>query len=221
MLHFMRKHAKFFYIFLFLVIISFIFFYVGPVDRNQNPVVIEIGKDKIYLDEYWRVYDRLRDFYRDIYQDKFDADMEEKLNLKEKALETLLEERLLLIKARQIGLTVTDKELQDAIMHEPAFMRDGRFSKDIYLRTLQINRLTPRYYEEMKRRELLLKKIRSLIEESVTLTELDLKEFQGNQEFLKAIRDALLADKQNKTLRSYVETIKSELNVKVHSELLG
>ncbi|RMG69839.1 MAG: hypothetical protein D6710_08075 [Nitrospirae bacterium] len=221
MLHFMRKHAKFFYVFFFLIIISFIFFYVGPIDKNQNPVVIEIGKEKVYLDEYWRAYDNLRNIYRDIYKDKFTPEMEEKLALKEKTLEKLIEDRLLLRKAAEMGIYVSDEELQEAIMNEPAFQRDGVFNRNIYLRTLQLNRLTPSYYEAAKRSELVLKKIRLLIEDSVDLTPLDTSLFQGNQDFLKAIKASLLTDKQSKVLRSFVETLKKEYNVKVHSEFIS
>lgn len=221
MLHFMRKHAKFFYVFFFLVIISFIFLYVGPIDKNQNPVVVEIGKDKVYLDEYWRAYDNLRNFYRDIYKDKFTPEMEEKLNLKEKTLKKLIEERLLLMKAADMGIYVSDEELQKAIMSEPAFQRDGVFNRNIYLRTLQLNRLTPAYYEAAKRNELILKKMRNLIEDSVDLTPLDTSLFKGNKKFLDLIKNSLLTDKKNKVLDSFVETLKKQYNVKIHSEYIS
>ncbi len=222
MLHFMRKHAKFFYIFFFLVIISFVFLYIGPIDKNSQPVLIEIGKTgRVYLDEYWRAYDRLRDFYREIYKDKFDQKMEEKLNLKDRALELLLEERLLAMKAYEMGITVSDRELQEAITHEPAFQRDGVFRKDIYLRTLQLNRISPRYYEESKRRELMLKKMRALIEDTPLAAGLETKDLKGNEEFVKTLRDAMLRDRQQKLLRSYIETLKKRYHVVVHEELIA
>jgi peptidyl-prolyl cis-trans isomerase D len=216
----MRKHAKYFYVLFFLVIISFIFLYVGPIDQNSNPVLAEIGDEKIYIEEFWRTYDRLRDFYREIYKEKYDSAMEDKLNIKDKALDTLLEERLLVRKAREIGLVVSDRELQDAIMNDPAFMRGGVFRRDVYLRTLQLNRITPANYESQKRRELLLRKMRSLIEESAALTEAEHKSIKGEPQFLDAIRNAVLAEKRDKLVRSYVETLKKEYNVKVHLELL-
>ncbi len=221
MLHFMRKHAKFFYIFFFLIIISFVFFYVGPVDRNSNTVLVEIGNSKIYLDEYWKTYDRLKDFYRDIYKDRFDDKLEKKLDLKDKALEMLLDERLLAMKARQMGLAVSDRELQEAIMNEPAFKREGVFRRNIYLRTLQLNRLTPRNYENSKRQELLINKMRSIIEDAATLTPEDISDFKGNNEFLKTFKNALLADKRQKLLRSYIETLKKRFDVTVHRNLLS
>ncbi len=221
MLQFMHKHAKYFYVFFFLVIISFIFLYVGPLDQNQSPVVAEVGKEKIPLDEYWRAYDRFRNFYKEMYKEKFDKKMEEQLNLKQKVLETLIEERILRMEAEELGLKVSDKELQEAIMSDPAFKRDGVFRRDVYLQTLRINRLTPGYYETMKRQELLVGKVRALIGESVVLTDDDLKGLKGDESYFNAIRDAMLKDKQQKLLRSYVETLKKSINVKVNTELIS
>ncbi|HDH02562.1 MAG TPA: hypothetical protein ENH17_05490 [Nitrospirae bacterium] len=221
MLQFMHKHAKYFYVFFFLVIISFIFLYVGPLDQNQSPVVAEVGKEKIPLDEYWRAYDRFRNFYKEMYKEKFDKKMEEQLNLKQKVLETLIEERILRIEAEKLGLKVSDRELQEAIMSDPAFKRDGVFRRDVYLQTLRINRLTPGYYESMERQELLVGKMRALIGESVVLTDDDLKGLKGDELYFNAIRDAMLEDKQQKLIRSYVETLKRSINVKVNTELIS
>ncbi len=224
MLHFMRKHAKFFYVFFFIVIVSFVFFYVGPVDRNTAPVLAEVGGERILLDEYWRTYDRLKRFYRERYREKFDEEMEEKLGLKQRALETLLEERMLLRKAEELGLRVTDRELQDNIMNDPTFMRDGVFRREIYLRTLELNRLTPMQYESLVRQSLLYRKMRSLIEESVVLTADEMPLFnddtQTNRQFFDSLRTSLLADKRQKVVSSYVAALKGSMDVKVNMELI-
>jgi hypothetical protein len=62
--------------------------------------------------------------------------------------------------------------------------------------------------------------MRSLIEESAALTEAEHKSIKGEPQFLDAIRNAVLAEKRDKMVRSYVETLKKEYNVKVHLELL-
>jgi len=64
MLSFMRKHAKFFYVFFFLIIISFIGFYAGPLDKSTTIPLAEVGKERITLDDYYRTYDRARNLYR-------------------------------------------------------------------------------------------------------------------------------------------------------------
>lgn len=221
MLHFMRKHAKFFYVFFFLIIISFIGFYAGPLDKSTTIPLAEVGKERITLEDYYRTYDRAKNLYRDIYKEKFDEEMEKKLRLKEKVLDTLIEEKVLLLAAKEIGLIVKDEELEEAITHEQAFTRNGIFDREIYLRTLELNRITPEMFENAKRQELTLAKIRKIIGESVDLTESEIKQIPGDEQTKKAFKQALLLDKRDKAVKSYVEGLKKQMKIKINTQLLS
>ncbi len=221
MLEFMRKNAKFFYVFFFLIIISFIFFYAKvPNNGYQDPVVATVGEFKIKLSEYWRTYENLRQYYRDIYQGRFDQKMEEKLDLKKKAMDALIEDRLLIKKAIDLDLTVTDRELQEAIINNPLFQKDGVFRRDLYEYTLRANRLTPAEYEAAKRRELLLEKVRNLIMDAVTLTDEDIKGLNADKNVLTQIKDAILASKKQEFYKSYIEGLKKETEIKINWDLI-
>lgn len=221
MLHFMRKHAKFFYVFFFLIIISFIGFYAGPLDKSTTIPLAEVGKERITLEDYYRTYDRAKNLYRDIYKEKFDEEMEKKLRLKEKVLDTLIEEKVLLLAAKEIGIIVKDEELEEAITHEQAFTRNGIFDREIYLRTLELNRITPEMFENAKRQELTLAKIRKIIGESVDLTESEIKQMPGDEQTKKAFIQALLLDKRDKAVKSYVEGLKKQLKIKINTQLIS
>lgn len=221
MLHFMRKHAKFFYVFFFLIIISFIFFYVGPVDRNGQLSVIEVGKEKVSLKEYWRAYENMKSFYSDIYKDKFNADMEKKLGLKEKILQEMLNSKVLYVAAVDAGLVVSDRELMDDIMNDPSFQRDGKFRRDIYLKTLQLNRIPPRYYEEKKKEELLVKKMRQLVENAVVLSDQNLLLPQGDPKLQKALRDSMEKAKKEQVVQSFVDAMMMKYRPVVRFELVS
>lgn len=221
MLHFMRKHAKFFYVFFFLIIISFIGFYAGPLDKSTTIPLAEVGKERITLEDYYRTYDRAKNLYRDIYKEKFDEEMEKKLRLKEKVLDTLIEEKVLLLAAKEIGIIVKDEELEEAITHEQAFTRNGIFDREIYLRTMELNRITPEMFENAKRQELTLAKIRKIIGESVDLTESEIKQMPGDEQTKKAFMQALLLDKRDKAVKSYVEGLKKQLKIKINTQLIS
>lgn len=221
MLQFMRKHAKFFYIFFFLIIISFIFFYVGPIDKSATLPVAEIGKEKITLEEYWRAYDRARDIYRDLYKDKFNEDLEKKLKIKEKVLVSLIEEKVLFIIAEELRMTVKDEEVEEAVMNEPAFTRNGTFDRDIYLRTLELNRITPEFFENVKRQELTLAKIKRFIGESVNLTGTEIIQIPADEKTAMALKQAVLLDKREKAISSYIEGIKKQLKIKINDQLIS
>jgi peptidyl-prolyl cis-trans isomerase D len=217
----MRKHAKFFYIFFFLIIISFIFFYVGPIDQSATLPVAEIGKEKITLDEYGRVYEKTRELYRDIYKEKFNEDMEKKLKIKENVLASLIEEKILFIVAKEMKITVKDDEVAEAVMNEPAFTRDGVFDRDIYLRTLQLNRITPEFFENAKRQELTLMKIKRFIGESVDLTGTEVTQVSTDEKTAVTLKQAVLLDKRERAIISYIEGFKKQIKIKINDQLIS
>lgn len=215
MLKAMRKHAKFFYVLFFIIILSFIFWGVGTVDKSTAVPIAEVGNSKITLEEYWSAYDRAREFYRNVSKGTFTEEMEKQLNLKQRVLDALIEDATLLAAARKMGIQVSDAELEEAITNDPPFMRDGKFNKEVYLRSLQLNRLTPEYYEAMKRQELILTKVRRLIGESVDLPD------EANAPSDPQMKSALLAQMRDSAVKSYVEGLKKQMKVKVNRQLLG
>lgn len=222
MLKSMRKHAKFFYFLFVIVILSFIFWGVGTVDKSTAVSLVEIGKEKITVEEYWRVYERMREAYREIYKGQpFDEELEKKLKIKEAVLNNLIEERVLLISARELGLSVSDRELQEIITNDPRFMRDGIFRKDIYFRTLELNRLTPDMFENSMRQQLLLSKMRNLIMSAVDMNAIDLKEAPGDGKKADEMKQIILLGKRNIAVKSYVDGIKQRMNLKVNMNLIS
>jgi peptidyl-prolyl cis-trans isomerase D len=217
----MRKHARYFYVLFFIVIITFIFWGVGTKDKSTTETVVEIGKEKITVEEFWRAYERTRDTYRELYKDQPFDEIEKKLNLKQMVLNGLLEERVLLVSARELGLTASDEDLQQAIINDPRFRRDGVFKKDIYLRTLTMNRLTPDMYEGMLRDQLAVDKMRRLIISSVDINEIDLAGTQADPTKAVMIKQMALYNKRNAALRSFVEGAKARMNFKINKDIIS
>lgn len=64
--------------------------------------------------------------------------------------------------------------------------------------------------------------MRALIEEPITISEEELGDFKGqNEDLIKALREAMLRDKKNRVLKSYIESLKKEYGVVLHKELIG
>jgi hypothetical protein len=224
MLKMMRKHAKYFYILFFIVILTFVFWGIGTVDKTGGRgIVAEVGKYNITTENYWRNYENVYRFYREIYKDKFDEEMEKKMNLKEKVLNSMIDENVLLIAAADEGITVGDEELHEAIIHEPAFMRNGVFDKNIYINRLRLNRITVEEYENSKRRELTLNKMKRLIWLSVDVTNLNSasKQTSGNAQLAKMLSEQMLNDEREKAVKSYVEGLKKEIKIKINTNLIS
>jgi hypothetical protein len=223
MLRAMRKHAKYFYVLFAVVILSFIFWGVGPKDQSGGvEVVAEVGNYKITKEEYWKTYDRIYRFYREIYKEKFNEEMEKNMNLKENVLNSMINERVLLMAAKDAGLIANDEELQESIARDPAFLKNGVFSKEIYLNRLRLGRITPEAFENMKRQEMTITKMKQLIEVSVDTTDIDaqLPQSSGNEQAEKMLRQAIVSDKKEKALKSYVEGLKKNIKIKANKQLL-
>src|SRR5208337_4482808 len=202
MLKSMRKHARFFYVLFIIVILSFIFWGVGTVDKSSAPSVAEIGKEKITGEEFWRAYDQMRATLRETYKDQFNEEMEKKLKLKEVVLSSLIAEKVLAVAASDMGVTVSDQELQDVITHEPSFMRDGVFNRNTYFRVLQIERQTPEMFESSLRQQLISAKMRQLIWSSAVVNPLDLRNISGDEKAVNEKMQAIVMSNRNEALAS-------------------
>jgi len=221
MLESMRKHAKFFYFLFVIIIISFVFWGVGTVDKSTSVGLVEINGEKISVEEYWRTYERIKNIYRETAKGQLGEDFEKKLRLKEMVLNSLVEEKVLLVSAKQMGLTITDDELQETIMSDPRFIRDGVFRKDVYFKTLDLNRLMPESFEASMRQQLVLNKIKVLIESAVDLSPADLKDLPADEQKASEIKRNALAGKREAALRSFVYAAKQKMNIKIKMELIS
>jgi hypothetical protein len=221
MLKMMRTNAKYFYILFVVVILSFIFWGIGPkYGAEDRDILAEVGSYKITAQEYWRAYDNTFKFYRELYKDKFDEDMQKKLNLKENVLNAMVDNRLLLLAAANNGMTVSDDELNRAIESEPAFMRDGVFNVNVYQNRLRLERITPEMYEASKREELAIQKMRRLIELSVSVPAGDLARMQADEKNAQALQALLEAAKDN-AVKSYLDGLRKEVKIKIYENRIG
>jgi peptidyl-prolyl cis-trans isomerase D len=146
--------------------------------RSSRPdtQLATVGGESVSLHEFQMTYNNLVDFYRRIYQDRFTEDFARTLNLKQQALDTLVQRKLLLHEARRQGIRVTDAELIERVHSYPVFQVDNNFDSTRYLQVLRLSRLTPGDFEQNQREELLLAKLENLIKDAIQVTEVEVKE---------------------------------------------
>jgi peptidyl-prolyl cis-trans isomerase D len=144
----------------------------GPLDTH----LAKVGTEIISVRDYQVAYNNLADFYRRLYQDRFTEELARTLNLKQQALDTLIQRKILLNEAKRQGLTVTDAELIEKVQSFPVFQVGGSFDRDRYMQILRLNRLTPGDFEQSQREELLLGKLENLIKDGVHVTESEVRD---------------------------------------------
>ena len=217
MMLFFRKKAKYFYILFILVIISFVGWGVGPNDNTQSSsVVASVAGEEITQKEFNDRYRSEYDTYRQVYADKFDEKMQKEL--KDRVLGILVSGRVLYIAAKDAGIRVSDEEVNDYVSSQSIFQRDGVFRKDVYLNVLAGNYMTPKYYEDTIRRDLMVKKLVSLVQATVDLTgpETALIDQIEDPEQAEQIRKSILENKIDQALSTYVDGLKSRMQVTVN-----
>jgi peptidyl-prolyl cis-trans isomerase D len=179
MLDFLRKRKRNWVIILFLgvIVVTFALF-VGSGDmggRVGTPVA-EVNGEAISQREFALQYERELQRYRELLKGALTPDMLKGLNIKANLIETLIQRKLVLQEARNLGLTATDDELADAITKVPEFQIGGRFSKERYLQVLQANRLVPAQFEEEQRDQLTIQRLYSVILDAIHVTDGEARE---------------------------------------------
>lgn len=174
MLKFMRRNASATWIQgLFLAIVAvFMLWGVGVgVRGDKTQVAAEVNGATIGVNDFERAYRNLERAYQEIYKDRFDANLMQALNLRGRAMDQLIQVKLLAQAAENLGLEVTDTELRNEIATTPGFQRDGVFNRDVYVRVLASNKLSPSQYELSEREQLLVRKMQDLITGGIHVTD--------------------------------------------------
>lgn len=89
-------------------------------------------------------------------------------------LQRMIRERLLLDSARQIGMVVPEKMLNESIVALPQFQENGQFSIERYQSVLRMQGLTPAGFKEELRKQLLMQQLLQGISGSSFLSDREL-----------------------------------------------
>ena len=174
MLKFMRKHANswFIKVMMGMIVVTFVGFFgwnaaQGPFTRD---VVATVDGEPLSLSEYQAAYRQTYELVRRMYGGALDEAALNRLQLGRQAIETIIRSRLQSRQARLAGISISNEELARHIQSRPAFQRNGRFDRSLYLGILRRNRVPVAAYEEEQREILLLGRMESIIRDSVKVT---------------------------------------------------
>jgi len=136
----------------------------------QGAIIAVVEGVDIPYSEYVGIYNNQIEFYRQFYPEIGVTELEERFMLKEKALEAMVNSRLLLAEAERMGVVVGDTELRRNIEKNELFQEAGRFSDVKYRQILGASRVSPAAFEESQRAELLASKVRAIVSDAAKVT---------------------------------------------------
>lgn len=150
MLGWMRKQTRswFVYVAFGIIIIVFIFFYGYSGQPGPGESVVATVNDlKITRKQYDKNYENLLLVSRNVYN-KTSFTEDELKQLRQSALDDLIDRTLMLLEADRLGISVSLDETRNQIAKTPAFQRGGGFDRELYLRQLSANRMSPSEFEK-------------------------------------------------------------------------
>ncbi len=227
MIEWMRKHMVWLmWIIVVLVTIAFVFTFGNYPAMFGRDAAAKVGGHVITTEEVNRVYQNLAENYRQVLKEKFTDDVAK--SLRTQALQDLIVNRLFVEEARRIGLQVSDQELQAAILKMPSFSQNGRFDRRTYELILDRYNLTPAAFEANQREALLRQKLESLVRDSVTVDDAELRaayvkqnpkakpsDFEKNK---ANFRNTYLQEKERDTLTAFIRNIETRIPVKISAD---
>jgi len=216
----MRRHRRWLYIFLWLVIAAFIILYIPALENEgqgtPGETVVRVGGLPVSVGEFQRTYYRQRQIYDRLYQGRLDENMLRQLGLEEQVLEGLVTDRLVELEAKRLGVAVSDEAVARAIATSPEFQDDGRFiGTDEIRRRLDLQGLTEEDFEHSLRRQLLRESLEALVGTSVTVSDAEVeREFRRRTEQVKV--EYVLADAER--FKAAVQPSEDEVKARFEAE---
>lgn len=142
----------------------------------QESYAVKINQDVIGPEQVLSAYENMDRIYRNLYGEAFTPELEKKLDLRKQALNSLIDQSLLMQEAERRKLKVTDKEVVESIAKISAFQENGVFDRNRYVKLVRSQRLTPDQFEALQRRDLLVEKVRTLIEGEAVASDAEIEQ---------------------------------------------
>jgi peptidyl-prolyl cis-trans isomerase D len=176
----MRRYRRLLQIGLLLVIAAFVLtsVVIGARSNGSEPAdaVARVNGETIPLERYQRRYQAYLDAYSRVYRDRFSPELAEQLGLPQQAVNDLVQEALVVQRARAEGLEINDEELNAQIQAVPAFQENGRFSLRLYQEFLRRRGISAGAFEADVRRELTRMKVEAMIKGGIKVSDAELEQ---------------------------------------------
>jgi peptidyl-prolyl cis-trans isomerase D len=191
-LGYMRRHKKWLYVFLWLVIAAFIVLYIPALSPrapagSPGEVMVTVGDQEITVGEFQRDYRRQLDFYNRLYQGRMDDATLRQMGLPNQVLQGLITDRIVDLEADRLGIQVSDEAVARAIATAPEWQDNGEFvGTEEIRRRLDLAGMSEQDYEASLRRQLKRQTLQHLVTDGVLVTDAEAqREYRSRNEQVK------------------------------------
>lgn len=172
MLELMRKHAYSWTIraVVILLIAVFAFWGVGTGFFTRIKPVATVDGHQILSKDIDQQAEQLRRRLQQMYGAAA-AQAMARFNVRQEALDRLINEQLVLDEAHRLGLKISDTQLEQAISSQAAFQVGGHFDFQAYQMVLRENGLRPAEFESDTRMQLLQELMQRMVSQGVAISD--------------------------------------------------
>ncbi len=219
MITWMQRHKKWLVVTIWISTIAFVGAgFVGWGSYNYSKTggdMAKVGDVTISYKDVNDQYNRLYSQYSETFGEQFNQEVAKKLDLETVAFDSTVSSALVMNYARDLGLIVTDKEVSQELVRYDAFLKDGKFDKDIYIKVLSQNHNSPKEFENRLKKDILIGKVQDIFRKFTKNSDNEIE----NISKIFAIKDDLdiqiikandiIVDKNDKKLKEYWEKNKN------------
>lgn len=145
-----------------IIILAFMFTGYEQFENGGVASVGSVGGDPIKPEEYQQEYNRQIEFYKQIMGGELTAKQLETMKLKEMTIKNIVQRKLMVKFAKDLGTFPADEEVKTEIKALPYFQTNGQFDVTRYKAILASNRLTPLEFEQDVINQIRMKKVQEL-----------------------------------------------------------
>jgi len=162
----MQRHKSWLVITIWISTIAFVGAgFVGWGSYNYGKTggdIAKVGDVTISYKDVNDQYNRLYSQYAETFGEQFNQEVAKKIKLETIAYNSTVSSALIINYAQDLGLIVTDKEVSKELVRYNAFMKDGKFDKEIYIKVLSQNRNNPKEFERKLKQDILIRKVQDI-----------------------------------------------------------
>ena len=177
MLSYMRKHSKGWMIKIIFgaIILTFVAWGGSSYLAREGSKVAKIDKHIISDQVYQKAYENTIEAYRQQYGNFFNEEMIKMLDLKNRVLDQLINNYIIELEAKKMGVRITNEDLQESIRKLPGFTTNGAFDMDKYNQVLSYLRVTPSEFEDQQKNEMIRQRLRDIITDNVFISKKEIE----------------------------------------------
>lgn len=132
-----------------IIVLSFMFTgYQSFQNGGSTNSIGKVGSYNISPSEYQQEYNRQIEFFKQMFGGEISAKQIEAMHIKDSTIKNIVQRKLMLILANDIGVFPSAEQVKTEIKNLPYFKTDGQFDINRYKALLAANKLTPQEFED-------------------------------------------------------------------------